>query len=221
MKVWDCTHLTAKGIETGGNHSTGLNCTHFFKSAHEGLVVRKMIFHSMVKTKDKDATRDLLWVISSGDDSTVRIWDLIQNECIAVLKDHMSVVTSLLIQEHYLITAGRDKVLNIWNLKELLVNSSSSVSLVGTIPTFEVMEGAALLHSTDIPDICLRIKSDSQRSNISRFLIATGGELGELRVFDPFQTPNLVYGENLSHTTDTAPAKVKTKSVRPQYLQIL
>ncbi len=206
LKVWDCTNLKKGSVTQSG----GLNCTHFFKAAHEGMVVRKLIFHSLVKGQDKKAETDLLWVISSGDDCVIRIWDLIKNTCIKEMKDHLSVVPTLMIHDDYLITAGRDKVLNLWNMKMLYNSSSTGKFLLGTVPTFESMEGAAVIIPSDT------LKQSFQKPKVSSFVIATGGELGKLRIFDLFSNPSLIYEEDNGDD-----AVRKTRSVLPQYLQLM
>lgn len=59
-----------------------------------------------------------LMLVSGGEDTTVRLWSLSQQSCIAVLKAHLSYVTSLafLPGGTGLISGGRDRVLNVWGL---------------------------------------------------------------------------------------------------------
>lgn len=54
----------------------------------------------------------MLQLFSGGDDTTVRVWDLLNKTCAATLEKHQSTVTSIAISEDgwTLLTAGRDKV---------------------------------------------------------------------------------------------------------------
>eukprot|EP00639_Heterosigma_akashiwo_P033283 CAMPEP_0194723290 /NCGR_PEP_ID=MMETSP0296-20130528/14321_1 /TAXON_ID=39354 /ORGANISM="Heterosigma akashiwo, Strain CCMP2393" /LENGTH=250 /DNA_ID=CAMNT_0039626651 /DNA_START=61 /DNA_END=810 /DNA_ORIENTATION=- len=58
-------------------------------------------------------------VVSGSEDCTVRVWDLIaKKSCVAVFKDHLSVVTTLAFSGSYtLLTGSRDKVVNFWDLR--------------------------------------------------------------------------------------------------------
>ncbi len=53
-----------------------------------------------------------LLLVSGGDDSQIKIWDLISKTCVATLQAHFSAVTSLAISEDgwTLLSAGRDGV---------------------------------------------------------------------------------------------------------------
>eukprot|EP01018_Ginkgo_biloba_P035898 Gb_13772 [translate_table: standard] len=103
-------------------------CTHSFRG-HKG-VVSTVIFHP-------DPHRLLLF--SGSDDSTVRVWDLVTKKCIAVLEKHFSTVTSLAVSANgwNLLSAGRDKVVNIWDLRD---NSFKT-----TIPTYEALEAVCIV----------------------------------------------------------------------------
>jgi WD40 repeat protein len=51
-------------------------------------------------------------LFSGSEDGTIRVWNLESKKCVAVLKEHFSTVTSLILSEdgHTLLSAGRDKV---------------------------------------------------------------------------------------------------------------
>lgn len=59
-----------------------------------------------------------LVLVSGSEDTTVRVWSLTEQCCTAVLKAHLSYVTSLafLPGGAGLISGGRDRVLNVWGL---------------------------------------------------------------------------------------------------------
>ena len=65
----------------------------------------------------KDPKR--LVLVSGSEDTTVRVWDLSRQCCTAVLKAHLSYVTSMafLPGGAGLVTGGRDRVVNVWNLE--------------------------------------------------------------------------------------------------------
>ncbi|KAF5736320.1 transducin beta-like protein 3 [Tripterygium wilfordii] len=105
-------------------------CTHYFKG-HKG-VVSSVIFHP-------DPQKPLLF--SGGDDATVRVWDLLAKKCVATLDRHFSTITSITISEDgwTLLSAGRDKVVNLWDLHDY--------GWKKTIPTYEVLEAICVINS--------------------------------------------------------------------------
>ncbi|KAK1303679.1 hypothetical protein QJS10_CPB11g00120 [Acorus calamus] len=80
-------------------------------------------------------------VFSGSDDAAVRVLDLVSKKCVAVLEKHFSAVTSLAVSENgwTLLSAGRDKVVNVWDLRKY--------SLKVTVPTHEVLETVHAIHS--------------------------------------------------------------------------
>jgi U3 small nucleolar RNA-associated protein 13 len=101
VKVWD--------IE-------GAFCTHNFKG-HRGIV-------TVVKFLNKT-------LFSGGEDGTIKMWSLDERVCIGNFKNHVSVVRDLdFFEEHIMVSAGRDKVICIWDIP------SRKCSKV--IPVFEV-----------------------------------------------------------------------------------
>ncbi|CAN1257029.1 Protein TORMOZ EMBRYO DEFECTIVE [Linum perenne] len=103
-------------------------CTHYFKG-HKG-VVTCIMFHP-------DPNQSLLF--SGSDDATVRVWDLLAKKCVATLEKHFSTVTSMSVSEdgQTLLTAGRDKVVNVWNLNDFTCKT--------TVLAYEVLEDLSII----------------------------------------------------------------------------
>ena len=107
-----------------------------------------------------------LLLVSGGDDSQIKIWDLISKTCVATLQAHFSAVTSLAISEDgwTLLSAGRDGVVVLWNLK--------NYARVATVPVHEAVEAV----------VALPTKSDGD-ADTQGLLFATGGEKGSVKVW--------------------------------------
>ncbi|KAJ3077749.1 Transducin (beta)-like 3, partial [Quaeritorhiza haematococci] len=182
-------HPTGALLATGSADSTvkvwdlsGSFCTHNFKG-HSGIV-SCVKFHTLTTTtssissssstttKKNNNTRFLLF--SGGDDGAIRVWDLKKKTCIAVLNNHVSVVRSLDFTPDgaYLISAGRDKVVNKWDL--------STFELVKTMTVFESIEGAGVVplftNETD--------EDDEEGGEGEKLIVFTGGEKGILKLWD-------------------------------------
>ncbi|XP_027180585.1 transducin beta-like protein 3 isoform X1 [Coffea eugenioides] len=145
-------------------------CTHYFKG-HKG-VVTCIMFH-------RDPNRLLLF--SGSDDTTIRIWDLRTKKCVTTLEKHQSAVTSLDFSEdgQTLISAGRDKVVNLWNL--------SDFSCKVTVPTYEALEAVCAIGSESTLAKCLasliqkRLKEKDGSPSIQ---FITVGERGIVRIWN-------------------------------------
>lgn len=69
------------------------------------------------------------------------MWDLFAKKCVGVLKNHLSIVTGFgLLNSQTLVSAGRDKIVALWDLK--------SKSLLSTIPVYEEMEALVTIPNT-------------------------------------------------------------------------
>lgn len=103
-------------------------CTHNFRG-HAGIVTL-VKFHADPKR---------LQLVSSSDDSTVRIWDLYTQEQFACIQDHMSPATCVAFSRdgYTLLTAGRDKVVNFWDMR--------SNKLAKTVLVHEAVEGLQVI----------------------------------------------------------------------------
>ncbi|PIA19057.1 WD40 repeat-like protein [Coemansia reversa NRRL 1564] len=152
VKVWD--------IDRG-------YCTHNFKG-HSGLIT-SVRFHPC---------KDRICLVSASDDGSIRVWNLKHRKCEAVLNSHVSVVRAIDFtedysdhsgsngQRQYMVTAGRDSVINVWDWKRK--------ALVRTIPVYESLEAAGILH----PEIASCFGSGHGH------IIYSGGERGVVRLWD-------------------------------------
>eukprot|EP00941_MAST-03F_sp_MAST-3F-sp1_P000419 g419.t1 len=156
-------------IATGGTDRVVLvhdalkgHCTHKFVG-HEGIVTLVQ-FHPIAGR---------LQLFTASDDCTVRVWDLVTYKCIAVLKSHMSQVTSISFSEdgYTLVSAGRDKIVHIWDLR--------TYKLKKTVPTYEVLEGIQILPKKD--------KKDVSKLELH---FATAGEKGIVRIWRCYKENN-------------------------------
>ncbi|KAA3486582.1 transducin beta-like protein 3 [Gossypium australe] len=144
-------------------------CTHYFKG-HKG-VVTSIMFHP-------DVNKSLLF--SGSDDTTVRVWDLLAKKCVAVLEKHFSAVSSMAVSEDgwTLLTAGRDKVVNLWDLHDCRCKS--------TIPTYEVLEAVCIVYSgsrfASSVGAFLQ-QSGKKKSRSTGIYFITAGERGIVRIW--------------------------------------
>lgn len=113
-------------------NSTQGFCTHNFKGAHGG-VLTAVRFHP-------DAAR--AEVFSAADDGSVAQWSLADSRLVRTFKSHVSSVRSLDVSPDglHLVTAGRDQIVNIWDLQK--------GKLLKTIPMLEGVEAAGFLSAT-------------------------------------------------------------------------
>ncbi|KAI5567217.1 hypothetical protein POPTR_013G079600v4 [Populus trichocarpa] len=145
-------------------------CTHYFKGHKD--VVTSIMFHP-------DTNKTLLF--SGSADATVRVWDLLAKKCIATLERHFSALTSMAVSEDgwTLLTAGRDKVVNLWDLHDYVCKM--------TIPTYEVLEGLCVVKSgTELASFLgsCNQQSGKRRDRSSPIYFVTVGERGIVRIWD-------------------------------------
>ena len=133
--------------------------SHIFSSLIFRGVVLCCIFHP-----------SQLLLVSGGDDSQIKIWDLISKTCVATLQAHFSAVTSLSISEDgwTLLSAGRDGVVVQWNLK--------NYARVATIPVHEALEAVVALPSGS--------GRGGANDKDDPLLFATGGEKGSVKIWN-------------------------------------
>ncbi|CAM6091154.1 unnamed protein product [Calypogeia fissa] len=140
--------------------------THAFRG-HKG-VVTSLLF---------DPAPKRLVLFSGGDDATVRVWDLVRKSCVIVLDKHFAVVTSLAISADgfYLVSAGRDKVVNVWDLGDYTLQT--------TIPVYEAVETVRVVPDDYIlPGANVNTSAANGVSHGVVFL--TVGELGVIRIWN-------------------------------------
>ncbi|XP_058084922.1 protein TORMOZ EMBRYO DEFECTIVE [Magnolia sinica] len=142
-------------------------CTHYLKG-HKG-VITSIMFHP---------DPNCLFLFSGSDDATVRVWDLSTKKCMAVLEKHFSAVTSLALSEDgwTLLSAGRDKVVNLWDLH--------SYSFKMTVPTYEVLETVCVIHNGTGFSACLNKHNGKKKKTGSPpVCFLTTGERGIVRIW--------------------------------------
>ncbi|KAG9158095.1 hypothetical protein Leryth_000251 [Lithospermum erythrorhizon] len=143
-------------------------CTHFFKG-HSGIV-SSIMFHPDPKK---------LLLFSGSHDSTVRVWDLTRKKCVATLEKHQTVVTSIALSEDgwTLLSAGRDKVVNLWNLHDYTCKV--------TIPTYEAVESICTIGSESpfASYIASSAKGTKKLDGSSAVYFITVGDRGIVRIW--------------------------------------
>ncbi|MCO5557503.1 hypothetical protein L7F22_011068 [Adiantum nelumboides] len=143
-------------------------CTHAFRG-HTG-VVTAVVFNI-------DSKRLLLF--SGGDDATIRVWDLVKKKCVAVLEKHFSTITSMVVSasSNCLLSAGRDKVVNVWNMQDF--------SLQTTVPVYEPIEAVCIVpDGGQLLQVCDMKKLEKTKiSGAAPVCFLTVGERGIIRIW--------------------------------------
>ncbi|XP_046382433.1 transducin beta-like protein 3 [Ischnura elegans] len=111
-------------------------------------------------------------LIFGADDAMIIAWQFNLNRIVFTLKGHFSTITALEfdLENNYLISSGRDKVLIIWDLK-------NNGAVVRTVPTFESIEGMIIIpKAAELPFL--------QHKDLgSSLCVATAGENGIIRIW--------------------------------------
>ncbi|XP_055328561.1 transducin beta-like protein 3 [Paramacrobiotus metropolitanus] len=140
-------------------HSASKCHTHSFRGSQGVVSVLK--FHP-------DHSKQRLFSAADAD-YIIRVWNLNPSKQLAELKGHFSAVTDIQIAAgmDQLISAGRDKVLIVWDLRKFLQ--------IKTLPVFEEIENFIILPSQNYPEF----GADNGALNI-----LCGGSRGYLSVWD-------------------------------------
>lgn len=164
-------------------------CTHHFKG-HKG-VVTCIMFHP-------DSDKNLLF--SGSDDATVQVWDLGKKKPVATLDKHFSTVTSLALSEDgmMLLSAGRDKVVNLWDLHTYKCKT--------TVPTYEAVEAVCVInYGTRFASYMgsSSKKSGKKSSGLTSVHFITVGDRGIVRIWNS-EGAICLYEQNSSDVTVAA-----------------
>ncbi|GAA6058405.1 hypothetical protein JCM3770_005205 [Rhodotorula araucariae] len=158
VKVWDA----ANG-----------HCTHVFKG--HGGVISAMVFD--IASAGDGGRQGRARLITGADDCKVRVWDLRTREGVHVLEGHVSVVRGLDVSKDgkMLISGGRDKVVNVWDLERGVLRK--------TLPVFETLEAVGLV---DVPEAGATgdKKGKAKETGRTRKAIFTAGDKGVVRLWD-------------------------------------
>ncbi|GJN26573.1 hypothetical protein PR202_gb14514 [Eleusine coracana subsp. coracana] len=116
-------------------------------------------------------------LFSGSEDGTVRVWNLESKKCVAVLKEHFSTITSLALSEdgQTLLSAGRDKVVNVWDMRKY--------SSKKTIPTYEMIEAVSFIGSGNEFLTCLGVEPANINEKTDGYFL-TVGERGVIRIWN-------------------------------------
>ncbi|URD82085.1 Utp13 specific WD40 associated domain [Musa troglodytarum] len=116
-------------------------------------------------------------LFSGSDDASVRVWNLESKKCVAVLEKHFSPVTSLALSEdgQILLSTGRDKVVNKWDLHNYSFNM--------TIPTYEMVETVCSIQPGNCLSALLEPSGHRKPGASAPVYFLTVGERGIVRLF--------------------------------------
>jgi len=99
----------------------------------QGYYTHKLKGHTAVVTcvAFRPSSGARLELLSGADDGEIRAWDLETRECRRKLENHLSAITDFAFVDRgrALVSVGRDKVLNVWDL--------DAGSLLRTIPVYQ------------------------------------------------------------------------------------
>jgi len=145
-------------------------CTHNFKG-HEGII-QQVGFHP-------DGHR--LQLVSCSDDATLRVWDLNEHTCVGLFKAHVSAVTAFDFSPcgNRLVSAGRDKIVGVWNLVNMSQESvfpvHESLEAIRALPEALHVSSGEPANPKGSPKI---------KSRTAKIQVVVAGEKGALSMWD-------------------------------------
>ncbi|CAK7333665.1 unnamed protein product [Dovyalis caffra] len=172
-------------------------CTHYFKGHKDVVTISVSVDLESDLLDGHNMNVPSLHLFSGSADTTVRIWDLLTKKCVATLERHFSALTSMAVSEDgwTLLTAGRDKVVNLWDLHDYVCKM--------TVPTYEVLEGLCVVKSgTELASFLgsCNQQSGKRRDRSSSLYFITVGERGIVRIWDSERAVSL-YEQKSSDVT--------------------
>ena len=160
VKVWDvprgyCTHNLKMKQVNGGS------------SVASAGAVSLVTFHP-------DPHRLMLFACTE-DDNSVRVYDLVTSSLLATHSHHMSSPTSIAFSNDgwTMVTGGRDKVLNIYSLR--------NHTLLRTAPVYDAVEGLVFCSSNNYENNEMQHDVASSKYNTSHWL--TCGDGGAMKIW--------------------------------------
>ena len=139
-------------------------CTHLFNKAHKQRI-SAMSFHPHIKHME---------LITADEAGTLIRWKLITQEHTVCAKEHLSAIDSITFTPSaaQMITAGRDKVLCIWD-------AVSDYKHIRTIPVYEQLDAITIWpHSAKLPIGSKEVKDEHSS------VIVSAGEKGMVKLWD-------------------------------------
>jgi len=158
--------------------------THSFKNGHDELITC---------VRFQPHTVSVQRIVSASSDGRICVWDLISHSCVASLAgQHYSAVTSVIFSTdpnaHYMLTCGRDKVINVWDSREFSNQATASGPasfLKATVAAQEGIESAVMLPADadvdkgDVESPSTNVNSSDDQARVMTFV--TVGDRGLLR----------------------------------------
>lgn len=178
VKVWDIHG----GYVTHNlhGHSSVVSALRFFAPAVSVPWARPVADVTQKRLKRKrNAGKEpgTAWMLASGaNDGQIRVWDLVDNECLAMLETHSSTIRGLdwSVSGKTLISGSRDKTICIWRVKNW--------GLKHTIPASEELETVGFLKPGVLMDNDgtgpqQAIYAGGKRNTVRLWDVSTGKEL--------------------------------------------
>lgn len=130
---------------------------------------------------------DKMYLICTGGDDAIHIFDLDESKRVARLTSHCSTITDLKIHSNtkQMFSVGRDKIAVVWNIDFKDQNFGKSMR---TIPLYESIESVIIIESEQYGEL---LNADVGKD----IFLATAGEHGIIKLWDP-KTGAKVFTQN-------------------------